>query len=273
MAYKRIVMSKFGEKQMQAAGIDCYYVPHGVETKVMKPIDILEARGRLGLPLDRYIVGMVAANNGNPSRKSFQQQMEAFAAFNKKHPDTMLYIHSTTGERGEKQGFNLVSFAKFLGLEQGKNILFSDQYRMCIGPNGYNDEAMCLLYSSFDVHSLVSMGEGFGIPIIEAQSCGCPVIVGDWTSMSELCFSGWKIPQIETIKFFHQLEAYQFIPRPEAILDAYEAAYNMRGNMDYRRRARDGALAYDADKIVEKYWKPVLTNIEANLPPKLKESL
>lgn len=39
----------------------------------------------------------------------------------------------------------------------------------------------------------------------------------------------------------------------------------MRGNADYRKRARDGALRYDADKVAEKYWKPVLAEMEKML--------
>ena len=54
--------------------------------------------------------------------------------------------------------------------------------------------------------------------------------------------------------------------RVDAVVDRMLKAYEMRGNNEYRSRARDGALAYDADKVTEKYWKPVLADIEANLP-------
>ena len=39
----------------------------------------------------------------------------------------------------------------------------------------------------------------------------------------------------------------------------------MRGNDDYRKRARKGAMKYDADKVAERYWKPTLEDIEAHL--------
>jgi len=44
-----------------------------------------------------------------------------------------------------------------------------------------------------------------------------------------------------------------------------EAAYQMRGNYDYRKRAEKGAQTYDADKIIDKYWLPTLQQIEAKL--------
>jgi hypothetical protein len=60
--------------------------------------------------------------------------------------------------------------------------------------------------------------------------------------MPELCFSGWKIPKSEAHPFYLPLGTYQFYPRVGAIVDALEAAYRMKGNEDYRERARKGAL-------------------------------
>lgn len=266
LAYKRIVFSKFGLKVVNNAGLDAYYVPHGVDSKVFRPGDRKAAREFLKLPADRFIVGMVAANKGNPSRKAFTPQLEAFAEFHKQHPDALLYLHTVRGERGEGQGVNLPELLTYLGLVEGKDYLFCDQYTNLLG---FPDAHMAALYNAFDVHMLVSMGEGFGIPILEAQSCGCPVIVGDWTSMSELCFSGWKVAKSEAVKWWTPLAAYQYFPMTGAIVDRLKAAYEMRGNEEYRQRARDGALAYDADKVAEKYWRPVLDSIAQELPKKL----
>ena len=112
---------------------------------------------------------------------------------------------------------------------------------------------------------MATMGEGFGIPIIEAQACGTPVIVGDWTANGELCFSGWKIPKSDAVTIWTALGTNQYHVRPEAVRDALEMAYTKRGNQRMKERARAGALQYDADKVTDEYWKPYLESLAAEL--------
>ncbi len=258
-ATKGITMSRFGQKMAANSGLDTFYVPHGVETKVFKPVDRVEARTHLGLPQNAFIVGMVAANKGNPPRKAFFEQITAFAALKRRHPDALLYLHTDDGTHGGEV-VNLPQYCQRVGLRLGIDVIFVDQYSYALGlPDAY----MVDLYNALDVLSLVSLGEGFGIPLIEAQACGCPVITGDWTAMGELCLSGWKVSKAEAEPIYHDyFDAFQYVPHVGAIAERMEAAYEVRGNQDYRSRARDGALAYDADKVLEKYWKPTLKGME-----------
>ena len=266
----RIVMSKHISGEMDKTDLDYYYIPCGVNTKIYKPLDREESRAAMKLPADKYIVGMVAANKGSPSRKAFHQNIMAFAALQKKHKDCVLYLHTLDGLR-HLDGVNLPEFCKALGLSFGyafsesaekADVIFADQYGLSLG---YDAPMMAQLYNAMDVNLLVTCGEGFGIPLIEAQACGTPVITGSWTSMPELCFSGWKVDADGAEPTFTPLGAFQMTPRAGAIAEKLEAAYQMRGNQDYRKRAHDGAQAYDADKIVEKYWLPVLADIESTL--------
>ena len=60
LAYKRITFSKFGVQKTHEAGLDCYYIPHGIETDLFKPNGSKQAsREKLGLPQDKYVVGTV----------------------------------------------------------------------------------------------------------------------------------------------------------------------------------------------------------------------
>lgn len=266
-----LAMSKHASGEMDKAGIPHSYIPLGVDTNLFKPLPMMECREKMQFPKDKFIVGMVAANKGTPSRKAFQANIAAFAALRSKHPDCLLYLHTLDGISGGWEAENLFSFCKVLGLRTGHvyrdnpdemDVLFADQYGLALG---YTPEMMVNLFSAMDVHLLVSMGEGFGIPLVEAQACGTPVITGSWTSMPELCFSGWKVGIEETEKIFTPLESIHCLPHSEAIAERLFAAYEMRGNQDYRDRARSGSLAYDADKITEKYWLPFLGTLETKL--------
>jgi len=113
------------------------------------------------------------------------------------------------------------------------------------------------------VHLLVSMGEGFGIPIIEAQACGCPVIVGGWTAMPELVHSGRIIDKKDAIDYFTAIAADQWIPSTRAIELALEAEYK---NPSPRERARKGMVEnYDANLVFEKHFLPTMQDIEKRM--------
>lgn len=271
-AWGRIVMSKFGAQMMDNAGLDYDYVPHGIDTTAFIPYPKIASRVETKLPLDKFIVGMVAANKGVPPRKAFFQNIGAFADFHKKYPDSVLYLHTAEGGTyGGPESVNLTEYVASLGLKYdfigGENsmtadVLFADPYTYLLG---YPDDAMAKLYSSFDVHLLVSMGEGFGIPIIEAQACGCPVIVGDWTSMSELCFAGWKVGKQFAEPFYTPLAAYQFLPHQDEITRKLVLAYKARNDTALREKARLGAMQYDAGLVMEKYWKPLLEKYQKRI--------
>jgi glycosyltransferase involved in cell wall biosynthesis len=229
----------------------------------MKPGNKAEARKAMNLPADAYIVGMVAANKGVPPRKAFFEQIAAFAALRKQHHDAILYLHTEDGSMGHPEQVDLVEYCRVIGLIPGKNVFFPDQYSMTLG---FSDEYMAAYYNSLDVLMSVSKGEGFGLPILEAQACGVPVIVGDWTSMGELCFSGWKVSKSEAkTEYDAFFKSFWYSPNPGAVADRLFSAYEMRGNREYNKAARAGAMAYDADKVTEKYWKPVLADIEARV--------
>ncbi len=49
------------------------------------------------------------------------------------------------------------------------------------------------LYNLADLYAYPSLHEGFGLPILEAQACGCPVITSDKTSCPEVAGYGARI--------------------------------------------------------------------------------
>jgi glycosyltransferase involved in cell wall biosynthesis len=165
-------------------------------------------------------------------------------------------------ENGAHNGINLRELAEDCGIPEG-NIEFTDGYTLRVG---LPDHRMAQLYSAFDVLLAASYGEGFGIPVVEAQACGTPVIVSDFTAQPELCGAGWKIP---TQPFHDFLQRSWFgVPSVGAIT---EALIEARGRSTAEVAAQAGearrfALQYDQPAVWDRYWLPVMRELEGRLP-------
>ena len=260
-----IAMSRFGEKQLQNAGFDPLYVPHGIDTNRMCPQDRAVAREAIGVPEDAFLVGMVAANQGKipAPRKAFPQALAAFAKFREKHPDAFLYLHTFLDPAlNTRNGIDLHGLIQELGLEDAVACTPEMSLRL-----GVPYEEMAYLYSAFDVLLAPSYGEGFGIPIVEAQAAGTPVIVNDFSAMPELCGSGWKTEGTEFPLFDHGAGfAFWQAPSVDSIVDCLTAAYH--GAEGMRGQARQFALQYDADRVLYEHWVPALALLEERLDQK-----
>lgn len=256
-AWQPVVYAKHAEQAARDAGMDPRYVPHGVDTNVYQPMDQSVARKKLRLPEDAFIVGIVAANKGVPSRKALPTQFEAFARLRERHDDAILYLHTHIGP--EMEGLDIPGVLEATGVPED-SVRLADQYRNLLG---YDDAVMAGLYSAMDVLSSPTMGEGFGVPIIEAQACGTPVIVGGWTAMPELVGAGWTVTASERV--LTPMLDYQHLATVEGVLEAYEAAYEARGDKRLAEDARAFAMRYDADEVTEHYWKPLLDELSERL--------
>lgn len=151
-----------------------YQIYHGVDTSTYYPIDQRVARDSLGLPNDLFIVGMVARNQ---PRKRFDLLLMAFAQFAKDKENVKLYLHTGLHD----VGFDIIDAIHQLDLD-GKMIMTPG-----ITPNqGVTEEELNMIYNSMDVHALISLGDGFGLPVAESMATGCPQIVSGHSCLKEL---------------------------------------------------------------------------------------
>jgi glycosyltransferase involved in cell wall biosynthesis len=253
-----IAMTRFGQEQLRDLG--ALYVPHGVASEVYRPQPQPEARADGGLPADAFVVGIVAVNKGALSRKSLAEMIEAFAIFRARHDDAVLYLH--TELNGAQQGTHLPSLLEDLGLDEG-SVVVVDQYRYLFEP--FPPEEMAAIYASMDVLLNASMGEGFGLTVLEAQACGVPAIVTDFTAMHEVCGAGWRVG---FDRHWTDQASWQARPHIEELVESLEACYALdaESRRELAAAAREHALDYDADRVLAEHWLPVLGELATRLP-------
>jgi len=266
-AFYPIACSQWGYDAAQELGIGGGYIPCCVDMEQFKPVDKAEARKKMGLDFDGFIVGIVADNKGYPSRKALAEQVEAFARFAAKHDDAKLYLHTClSGQRG---GIDLSDLIIHLDLEQ--KILTCDQG--AYNTTGLPSDYMVAVYNAINVLSAVSMDEGFGVPIIEAQACGIPVIVGEWTAMPELLGAGWAVTKAEAHPVWTPShKGYHYAPGIDAIAARLELAYSADPEFMVPP-AIELAKQYEADTVFETYWEPMLEELQerAEMSPSFEE--
>lgn len=258
-----IAMSQFGLNQLRLAGRnDALYCPHGVDTNVFAPGDRAEARQKIGLMLntdlsDKYLIIDNAANKGVPSRKNFAGLFLTFSEFIKAHEDAVLYIHT---DPVAGHGENLRRYVELYGL-QGK-VFFPPRYHY--RDNRLPAEMLNDLYNAGDVMLHLALGEGFGIPCVEAQASGCPTIVTDATAMTELCGAGWTVKAYPVAMGAEG--SFMFNPLVSKALERLEEAYANRDDVTIRETVREFSLQYDADKVFNDHMLPILDRIAQENP-------
>ena len=256
-----VAMSRFGEKELLNAGIardKVFYAPHSINTSVFAP-GASTMRSKMQLPEGAHVSMINAANKGTtPIRKSFGEMLLAWSRFAARHEDAYLYLH--TEALGLANGIN---FERLIAAVKAPidriRIVPQYEYRM-----GIPNSTVADLYRAADVLLSASRGEGFGLCVLEAQACGVPVIVTDWTAQPELLGAGWKIDG--ELDYDPYQNSFWKIPSTDGIVDALEASYALKGNTEEAKKASETAVQfasqYETGRVFTEHWSPILKTAE-----------
>lgn len=250
-------MSQFGQKTLATSNLDSLFVPLAVSPAVWQPGDKQRARRALGWDDDRFYASFVGVNDSNPSRKGIFELLAAWQLFYEQRPNSTLYMHTSvlgnipvSGGRG---GVDIPRILETLGLPQDAvSIVDQDQY----ATGGISQRHLNTIAQASDVLVQPSRGEGFGLPLLEFQRAGCPVITTDYAAGAELCFGGWRIEYEPEWSSYNSMRAK---PGIAAIIEALLHAESDRDNPRRKRAAIEGAMRYDVDTVVDNYFIPALT--------------
>ncbi len=181
-AFINVGMTMHATNVMDDAGLPSTYIPHGVDLNTFYPLDMNLCRQELGLPVDKFIVGIVATNGS--IRKNIGGQIRAYEIFAEEN--TILYLHTQSIQ------INSESFDIPYMTQSRKDVVWTDPEIYTIG---VSDSGLNIIYNSFNLLLHCSLGEGFGLPIIEAQACGVPVVVNQGSGHAELGKQGGLVTQ------------------------------------------------------------------------------
>ena len=142
-------------------------------------------------------------------------------------------------------------------------VLLPSQYKYWTGT--YDDEELAKLYNAFDVLLEPSMAEGFGLPIVEAQSCGTPVVTLNNTSMPEITFAGKCLEPVQ--RTWDLVGGFRHVAPIDGIYDSliWASELDAKNKANIALQGRQGVTPFDWRNIVEKQMIPFLDEIAGEL--------
>lgn len=209
-----IAMARFGQRQVKELyGLETKYIPHAVFTHIYYPqtpqqkqklreeFPVFDVNGRSykGILRDKFIIGSVFRNQ---PRKMPDRMVLTMALIRDLHignlkkiePEwhylkdleivkdyqNIAFIFHCDPNDPAGQGHNIVEHA--IKYNVADKVFFTGMSILDMFPI----EQMNDVYNMFDVFFLSTSGEGFGVPTLEAMSCGVPCVVTQGTTTEEL---------------------------------------------------------------------------------------
>lgn len=169
-----ITISEFSKNEIikhtgiPADRIDVIYC--GVDRNVFYPKRDKSPLKELGIRENQKVILYVGSEE---PRKNLRTLIEAVALVRQEVPDIVLLKVGSPGMGGDRKKTLMV--IKSYHLED--KVFFTGDIA---------EEMLAKYYNAADLFVFPSLYEGFGLPIIEAMSCGCPVIAANTTSIPEV---------------------------------------------------------------------------------------
>ena len=248
-------------KKNKVKNVRC--IPFGVDTKVYYPLANKEELKNKFKLSGKFVIGFVGKNQ---RRKMHPYLIKAFSRFAKGKKDVTLLLH-TDVESGA--GWSLPCLIakmenemdpeiekpvpKIVMTKQGLDVLA----RQSITPENMNE-----IYNLMDVFCYAVGGEGYGLPGIECQSAGVPLMMTDYSSSMEIVSDKELLIPVLTDKYGNRVTEIgtngieNAIPDDIACTELLEKMYQeWKAGKSRSKDARKFALKYDWDLIAPKWIK------------------
>ena len=221
---KLSTFSKFGIEVLKSYNYESTFINHIIHKKTYE-ITKEEARKQYNINQDFFICLMIARNGEPGDRKAFVQQFTGFRLFLNQLNDTeksrcRLLLH-------ENNTFSLEGGA--INLKEIANQLQIEPYIIMTDKTFTQEQHIINLFKLSDVLLCASKSEGFGMPMVESQIYGTPVITCNNTSMPENTYLGICTEPKDISNTIHGINSWSN-PCPNNISEAIQYFYNKKYN-------------------------------------------
>jgi glycosyltransferase involved in cell wall biosynthesis len=164
-----VALKRWAERDLARLGTHkVTYIPHAFDGRIFHPGDRDAARHGLSLPTDVPLVAVVGSNVGLVDRKGIGDAIEAVRRYRDQSG-----LDARLALRTDRNGPARIPPEPWIAV---------------LGPR--SSEGIAALLRAADLLLHPAKAEPFGLPVIEAQACGAPVITTDIDGMSELVRTG-----------------------------------------------------------------------------------
>lgn len=275
------------------------------------PLDIQKCKQHMRISNNSYVVGTVMRNQ---RRKLYPELFESFRTFldESKRADVFLYCHTSYPD----YGWDIPYLLKYHGITNKTLFTYKCKHKGCgyFGSSFYSDAAticpkcrnltftmpnvkdglshqeMAVVYNSFDLYVQYANSEGFGMPAVEAASCGVPITVVNYSAMCDFVTKLGAMP-VEPIALYTELETgcKRAVPDNKQLVANLKKFFIMPKSMQMIKRSsvRDAFLRHYSYKNTVKKWMDAIDSIDNadgwnspsrakpinhNIPPNLNNS-
>lgn len=258
----------------------------GVDIQIFKPMPKSKEniRQSLGIPEDSFIVGTIVRNQ---KRKLIPELCETIRSIIDKNNELsekiLIYIHTSYPDAGwdipqilkEYKVYNRVLFTylctkcsficsmPFSGPRSICKKCSNNSMTMPNVNNGVPSQALAHIINTFDIYVQYAICEGFGMPQVEAASCGIPIASVDYSAMNDIVHKLNGYP-IKIAKFFKEMEtkAIRVYPDNNSLVSILEKFYSLPKFLKEQKQNETRMLTekyYNWDNIAKK-WEDYFDN-------------
>lgn len=250
------------------------------------PLNIQKCKQHMRIDDDVYIIGTVMRNQ---RRKLYPELFEGFRKFldESGRNDIYLYCHTSYPD----YGWDLPYLLKYYGITNRTLFTYKCKSNKCghFGASFYSDAAticpacneltfcmpnvkeglshneMAVIYNSMDLYVQYANSEGFGMPAVEAASCGVPLTVVNYSAMCDFVKKLNAMP-IEAASLYTELETgcKRAVPNTNNLVDNFKKFFSLPKAMQMIKRnsIRDAFTKNYNYKNTVKKWVDAIDSID-----------